>query len=85
MEVPTKPQLEGAQSSDVTLLLTTEEAARALRVSRSRLYEWMGRGEVPGVVRFGRSVRISRRALETWVDAQANEPAARAGDDHAVA
>lgn len=52
------------------LLLTIGEAARALRISRSRMYELLGRGEIPGVVRIGRSVRISRRSLEAWVDAQ---------------
>lgn len=52
------------------LLLTTGEAARALRISRSRLYELLARDEIPGVVRIGRSVRISRRSLEAWVEAQ---------------
>lgn len=54
------------------LLLTTGEAARALRISRSRLYELLARNEIPGVVRIGRSVRINRRSLEAWVEAQVN-------------
>lgn len=57
------------------ILLRFDEAARLLRISRSRLYEMVARGEVPGVVTFGRSRRISRVALERWVDEQAGEVA----------
>jgi len=55
------------RDSGAPLLLTVDEAARALRMSRSRVYELMQRGEIPGVVHIGRSVRISRAELEAWV------------------
>ncbi len=54
------------------ILLRFEEAARLLRISRSRLYEMVARNEVPGVVAFGRSRRISRVALEKWIAALAD-------------
>ena len=56
------------------ILLTATEAARTLNVSRSKLYELMGEGSLPGVVRIGRAVRISRLALERWVRDQTGEP-----------
>lgn len=48
------------------LLLTAEEAARLLSVSRSRIYEWIQTGELPSVT-LGRSRRVTRRALEAFV------------------
>lgn len=52
------------------VLLRVEEAAVLLRLSRSRLFEMISRDEVPGVLRFGRSTRISRVALERWIEEQ---------------
>lgn len=43
--------------------LTVDEAAAILRVGRNLLYESIQRGEVPGVVRLGRIIRIRRSAL----------------------
>ncbi len=60
----------GDRDAGAPLLLTVDEAARALRMSRSRVYELMQRGEIPGVVHIGRSVRISRAELEAWVSQQ---------------
>lgn len=44
-------------------VLTVEEAARILRIGRTAAYEAVRRGEIPHL-RFGRSVRIPRHALE---------------------
>jgi excisionase family DNA binding protein len=49
-----------------SLLLRAEEVARLLSIGRTKVYELIGRGELP-VVRIGRSVRIPRRALEEWI------------------
>jgi excisionase family DNA binding protein len=46
-----------------------------LRIARSRAYELMGSGEIP-TVRIGRSVRVSRRELERWLEEQP-QPSAR--------
>jgi excisionase family DNA binding protein len=61
-------------SSIQPLLLRPSEVARLLAVSRSRTYEMIARGELPGIVRIGRSVRVSRQALVDWIDRQAAEP-----------
>jgi excisionase family DNA binding protein len=49
-------------------VLTVDEAARLLRVNRKTLYEAVRAGEVPGVVRVGRSIRIGRDALLRWME-----------------
>lgn len=66
----------GAESqASAPLLLTVEEASRALRIGRSRMYEMIGRNELP-VIRIGKSVRISRKALEQFVAAREADSAA---------
>ncbi|HUW15906.1 MAG TPA: helix-turn-helix domain-containing protein [Actinomycetes bacterium] len=52
------------------ILVSVEEAARLLGLSRGKAYELASRGELP-VVRFGRSVRVHRDRLEAWVNEQA--------------
>lgn len=49
------------------LTLTVPEAARLLGISRNAGYEACARGDLPGVVRIGRSLRVSRLALEEWL------------------
>src|SRR5688500_10507554 len=63
---------------DHPLLLKAEEAAQLLNLSRSKVFERMARGELPGVVRIGRSVRISREELVRWVREQSGEATADA-------
>jgi excisionase family DNA binding protein len=53
-------------------LLHIEEAARVLQIGRSRAYEMAAAGEMPGLIRLGRSLRVSKRALRQWIDAQAS-------------
>ncbi|RKH56942.1 DNA-binding protein [Corallococcus interemptor] len=43
--------------------LTVDEAAGLLRVNRKTLYESIRLGQVPGVIRVGKSLRIRRAAL----------------------
>jgi len=57
----------GAPQRDGPLLLRAEEAARLLGLGRSKVFQMMATGELPGVVRIGRAVRVSREALEAWV------------------
>lgn len=49
------------------LLLTPEEAAKTLSISRSKLYELLARGALESV-RIGASRRITTRALEEFVE-----------------
>lgn len=43
--------------------LSIDEAAALLRVNRNTLYEAAKRGELPGVVKIGRILRVRRSAL----------------------
>ncbi len=54
------------------LLLRPAEAAECLGICQSRVYEMLARNDLPGTIRIGRSVRISRQALEQWIDEQVN-------------
>ena len=49
------------------LLLTPEQAAHALGIGRTRLYQLLATGQLASV-KLGGSRRISRRALQTYVD-----------------
>jgi excisionase family DNA binding protein len=50
-----------------TYLLRVEEAAEALQMSRSKLYEMIASGEIPSVT-IGRSRRVPAEALRRRVD-----------------
>lgn len=52
------------------MLLTVEEAAQRLGIGRTLAWQLVRKGELP-VVRLGRCVRVSRRALEEWIARQA--------------
>ncbi|MBA3779737.1 MAG: helix-turn-helix domain-containing protein [Chloroflexi bacterium] len=49
-------------------LLKIPEAAARLRISRSRAYEMAQAGELPGLMRVGKLLRVSARRLDEWVD-----------------
>jgi excisionase family DNA binding protein len=49
------------------LLLTPEEAAEALSISRSKLYELLAEGQIESI-RIGSSRRIPVRGLDEFVD-----------------
>jgi excisionase family DNA binding protein len=51
-------------------MLRVEEAAKLSGLGRTKFLELLYAGEVPGVARFGRAVRINRRMLEAWLDEQ---------------
>lgn len=50
------------ESDDLPALLKVAEVAQLLRVDRATAYRWVRSGELP-VVKFGTTVRVSRRAL----------------------
>ena len=54
-------------ASTLPPVLTVDEAARFLRLNRKTLYDAVRAGELPGVVRVGRSIRIGRDALSGWL------------------
>ena len=49
------------------LLLTIPETAVSLRLSRAKVYQLVDFEDLP-VVRFGRAVRVSAKALEQWIE-----------------
>lgn len=57
----------GGAPFDGRLLLRVEEAADVLGLSRSTVYELMGRGVIPSV-RIGGCRRIPAKALRAWVE-----------------
>jgi excisionase family DNA binding protein len=48
-------------------IITPEELAALLRLDRKTVYSAIARGEIPGVRRFGRTLRISRDAVLAWL------------------
>ena len=54
---------------ELPLLLTVEELARTLRISRTMAYELVNRANFPAV-RIGRAIRVPRDALLRWLEAQ---------------
>ena len=48
-------------------VMTVDEVARLLRVNRKTAYELFRRGEIPGVRRLGRAIRIHRAAVLEWL------------------
>lgn len=50
-----------------SLMLTIPETAVSLRLSRAMVYKLIDFEGLP-VVRFGRAVRVSVKALERWVE-----------------
>jgi excisionase family DNA binding protein len=55
---------------DKRILLKIEDAAILLSMGRAKAYQMAAAGELPGTVRLGRSVRVSREALNDWVRKQ---------------
>lgn len=61
-------------------LLTVDETARYLRLSRTRTYTLISRGEIPAVKVGKRAIRVPRGALERWVYGAESAPSALAHD-----
>lgn len=72
---------------DLPLVLTVEEAAAALRLSRSTAYELCSRYEATNgreglpVVRLGRRMRVPRHALERLLNVGEHAHEAPEGED----
>ncbi len=54
------------------LLLRPAEAAEAIGIGRSKIYELLASGELPSV-RIGCSVRVPLDALRVWIARQVTE------------
>lgn len=61
-------------------LLTVDELALLLRVNRKTVYSAIAAGEIPGVRRVGKSLRVSRAAvLQSFADGTGGRPGRRSG------
>jgi excisionase family DNA binding protein len=58
------------------LTISVPEAATRLGIGVTKGWQLARRGELPGMFRVGRSVRVSVEALRRWVEEQATKPAA---------
>ncbi len=61
--------------SELPLVLTVGETAKALRVSRGSMYEAIRSGDFPHAVRVGRTIRVPRHALLQFLGAPPIEDA----------
>lgn len=55
------------------LTLTIPEVAKLLRIGRNTAYEAARTGALPGVLHFGRTIRVSRYALNQFLSAQGKD------------
>jgi excisionase family DNA binding protein len=69
----TQPE-DRANDERTVLLLTMIDAARALSIGRTTMYELVAAGEI-GVVHIGRSARVPVAALEQYVERRRAEGA----------
>jgi excisionase family DNA binding protein len=66
-----KPQVAASPpEGGLPPILCVEEFARLLRVNRKTAYEAVANGQVPGVRRLGRTIRIDRDAVLEWLRGQ---------------
>lgn len=57
---------------DKRIALRPAEAAEAIGIGRSKVYELLASGELPSI-RIGGSVRVPVDALRAWIDRQLTE------------
>lgn len=55
-------------STEPSPIITVDELAVLLRIERKAAYAAIQRGEIPGVRRIGRSIRVSRDVVLKWLD-----------------
>jgi excisionase family DNA binding protein len=66
---PLVPEVDSPAPQPVAsnkLLLTPQQAAKALSINRSTLYTLLMRGEIPSI-QIGRARRIPVQVLEEWI------------------
>jgi len=61
------------ESPSTPEVMTAEELAERLNVAPKTVYAAIRRGQVPGVLRVGRLVRISRVAVLAWLAGQGRD------------
>ena len=62
------PLDQGAPIVALPQILTVEEVADLMRIDRKTAYAAIACGQVPGVRRIGRCIRVSRDVLLRWLE-----------------
>jgi excisionase family DNA binding protein len=65
--------MEAITNVDDRIVITVPEASHRLGIGITKGWRMAGTGTMPGLVRIGRSVRVSVVALEAWVAEQVAE------------
>ena len=65
--MPESTAKQVTSSAELPLLLTVDEAAKVVRVSRARMYELVHIEGFPAH-RFGRTIRIPRDSFLRWIE-----------------
>ena len=65
-DLPAAPPARSGPSDNGLELLTSDEAARELRLAKQTLARWRCEGVGPAFVKMGGRVRYRRLDLETW-------------------
>ncbi len=73
MEKKASPASHDGQHTEMETLLTTEQAAWLLRISRKTLERMRVEGHGPRFVRLGRCVRYRQRDLHTWISTNTHQ------------
>ncbi len=55
------------------VLLRDSEVAAIMDVSKTKAYLLMASGEVPGVIRIGKSIRVHKPTLLAWLESRAKD------------
>lgn len=58
----------------MTMLLTADDIAARLKLSRAKVYTMLASGELP-VVRIGKAVRVAEPQFEAWLANKLRRPA----------
>jgi excisionase family DNA binding protein len=75
---PPRESLSSDREDAAPAVLTVDELAALLRVDRKTIYALVRRGELPGVRRLGRTVRIHRGTVLAWLaEGQGRVPRSR--------
>ena len=55
-------------------VLTVDQLAKLLQLPRSTTYEAISRGEIPGVRKVGRHIRVCRDSVLDWLSGDSRVP-----------
>ncbi len=64
----------GHTVKEVPEWLSIQDLQGLLHIGHTKAYSIVASGEIPGVIRIGRIIRINRQKLEGWLERQAEPP-----------